>query len=305
VYGRSRLFLVFLCTAILASFVSWQANAHIVGMLSVGASGGIAGLLGLLTAFTLRYKEKLDPRFRSNFFSNLFFILGLNVFIALMDTRIDNWAHAGGFAAGFLAGWLVFVPAVLFQKHSTMPWLRWSVFGGIFVLFAAFSAQAFTFTFSSVMPERGPFRSALTADGGVHFAYPVFFEVFFGNEREEEIYITNQLNHELRFAFVNEEHVLLFTQELAHRGITLEEGQLNGQKTIRGSGIPTRFEISPGKYVSSEQELFFIAAPRGSAQAGSWAQIRLVKPGRRITPADRRLLDAFTRRIIFTIDGAI
>jgi rhomboid protease GluP len=289
IFGRSRLALVFICTAVFASFVSWQAN----GMISVGASGGITGLLGLLTAFTLRYRDKLDPRFRSNFLSNLLFIVGINVLIAVMDPRIDNWAHAGGFAAGFLFGW-VFVPAVLFQKHSATPYLKWAACACVFIILAAFAAQAYSFTFTAVIPEKGIFRSVLAAEGSIHLAYPALFE---SQEEDDELFISNNFNRALRFRLMRDEDV----RQLAavYSDAQIDEGQMNGQKTMR---ISTQIADRDGR--SGWLEMFLIAAPERTAQAGNWATLRIIKPGR-VSSAEVRLLDACARRTFFTAGAAI
>jgi len=298
IYGRTRLSLVFLCTAILAAFVSWQAN----GVVSVGASGGITGLLGLLTAFTLRYREKLDPRFRSNFLSNLLFIVGINVFISLMDPRIDNWAHAGGFAAGLVFG-LVFFPAVLFQRNSTVPYLRWGAYAGVFVVLAAFSAQTFAFVFTTLIPDKGPFRVTLVAEGSVHLAYPFFFEIEKVGD-EDEIRISNHSNHALLFRLLDEEDAHSLVRRYVGAGGILEEGLMNGQKTMRVSGAMESL-VKNGKRIPYGVGSFYIAAPYGSPHAGAWAELSMYKEGRQVGAADLRLLDACARKIFFTTGGVI
>jgi len=190
-----------------------------------------------------------------------------------------------------------------------VPYLRWGVYAGVFILFAAFSAQIFAFVFSNLIPEKGPFRSALASDGSVQLAYPVFFELV-RDDKAGEIHITNHLNHNLFLKFSNGQYAQMLIQELSLRGIKFEEGQLNGQKTLRAGGVPVTLEVAPKKFISGEQEFFLIAAPRGAhgpqmgAEEGAWAEFRIVKPGR-ITRADTRLLEACARKIFFTIGGAI
>jgi len=299
VYGRTRLALVFLITAVIAAYVSWQAN----GALSVGASGGIAGFLGLLTAFTLRYSDKLDPRFRSNFLRNLVFIVGLNVFIALMDPRIDNWAHLGGFAAGFLAGW-AFVPAALpfCARQSDPILLRAGAYLAVFVLFAAFAAQAFSFVFSVVVPEKGFFRTALVAEGSVQLAYPAFFELSpTDREGREEMRITNHSNRDLFFSMMQDQDVSEHIRYFSQWDAKYEEGLQNGQKIIRVHGEILHENMAYGV------AYFFIQAPPGTPQAGSWAVLRIFKPKQKrgIADGELRLLEACARRIFFTGGEAI
>ncbi len=76
--------------------------------LTIGASGGVLGLLTAGIVFEL-FKTKDSPSFsnQSNIF-NLVFILIINVVYGVWEKGIDNYAHLGGIIAGALAG-LLFV----------------------------------------------------------------------------------------------------------------------------------------------------------------------------------------------------
>ena len=73
---------------------------------SVGASGAIFGLLGGLIAFLLRRHAALSPQGKS-ILSQLVMWAVINVFFGLQTPGIDNAAHLGGCAAGFLLGLLL------------------------------------------------------------------------------------------------------------------------------------------------------------------------------------------------------
>ncbi len=139
VYGGHRFFIVFILTGIIASTVSALMNSG----LSVGASGGIAGLLGLLLSFTLRNKALLNKKFTDSFLKNIVFIIVINVVIGLSAKGIDNWAHLGGFLAGILMGF-IFSP-VIFKGSSSTFFSRIVKISAMLVgsiLVAAFIAQA-------------------------------------------------------------------------------------------------------------------------------------------------------------------
>jgi rhomboid protease GluP len=97
VYGSARyLFLYVVMGA--ASFVV----SSLAGHFSLGASGAILGLVGLMIAITTRRGGTYMRELRSRLISWVvaIFVMGL----LFTGMRTDNWAHAGGLAAGFLLG---------------------------------------------------------------------------------------------------------------------------------------------------------------------------------------------------------
>lgn len=97
--GSTRLTLTYFVTGVAGSLASilWT-NAP-----SVGASGAIFGLLGALIAFLLRRREHLTPGAKS-LMMQLVGWAAINVFFGFSVPGIDNAAHLGGIAAGFLLG---------------------------------------------------------------------------------------------------------------------------------------------------------------------------------------------------------
>lgn len=70
---------------------------------SVGASGGIMGLVGYLAVYGYRRKQQLPPDFFKSILINVAFIAG----IGLVGYQfIDNFAHLGGLLAGAAYGFL-------------------------------------------------------------------------------------------------------------------------------------------------------------------------------------------------------
>jgi rhomboid protease GluP len=97
--GSSRLLVTYFVTGIAGSI----ASLLLMNRPSVGASGAIFGLLGALIAFLLRRREMLTPEAKS-LLSQLVGWAAINVFLGFSVPRIDNAAHLGGCAAGFLLG---------------------------------------------------------------------------------------------------------------------------------------------------------------------------------------------------------
>lgn len=68
---------------------------------SVGASGGIMGLIGYLTIYGFRRKRQLPPDFLKNMLINVGFIAAFGL---IAYQIIDNFAHIGGFIVGAIYG---------------------------------------------------------------------------------------------------------------------------------------------------------------------------------------------------------
>ncbi len=72
--------------------------------LSIGASGAVFGLDGLLLAMVLLsedFRNRMSP-------IRVILVIGLSVYDGFMGSNIDNAAHIGGLVIGFLAG-LIYV----------------------------------------------------------------------------------------------------------------------------------------------------------------------------------------------------
>lgn len=100
--GSFRMLAVYVVAGLAGSLASllWTQG------LSVGASGAIFGVLGALIAFLLRRRERLTP-FARSLLSQLVGWAAINVFIGFTFPMIDNAAHLGGCAAGFVLGLLL------------------------------------------------------------------------------------------------------------------------------------------------------------------------------------------------------
>ena len=71
---------------------------------SVGASGGLFAIVGALLAFAVRHRGVLPEDARRQMIRGGLFTVGINVAFGLAVPYVDNAAHLGGLAAGFLVG---------------------------------------------------------------------------------------------------------------------------------------------------------------------------------------------------------
>jgi rhomboid protease GluP len=94
-YGSARYFFLFVVTGAAGYVVS-----SFFGHLSVGASGSLLGLIGLLLAATTGSKSLSAQVLRSDLIRWLVYIAVLG----FMFSGTDNAAHAGGLVTGYLLG---------------------------------------------------------------------------------------------------------------------------------------------------------------------------------------------------------
>jgi hypothetical protein len=68
---------------------------------SVGASGGIVGLLGYVTVYAFRRRRFISPQFRKSLLINIGFLF---VFGLVLFNVVDNYGHLGGLITGAVYG---------------------------------------------------------------------------------------------------------------------------------------------------------------------------------------------------------
>jgi rhomboid protease GluP len=95
VYGSARYLFLYLTTGAIGFTFSALA-----GHASVGASGSIMGLIGLLLAITTRRGGAYMATFRKQL---VVWVVSIFLF-GLFVNGVDNYAHFGGLASGFLLG---------------------------------------------------------------------------------------------------------------------------------------------------------------------------------------------------------
>jgi membrane associated rhomboid family serine protease len=96
-YGRFR----FLALYVTAGFMGNAMSLLLVPGLSAGASGAVFGILGAWIGFFVRHRQARGARQQ---LQSLFFLVGINLFIGFsgFGGRINNVAHLGGLAGGFI-----------------------------------------------------------------------------------------------------------------------------------------------------------------------------------------------------------
>jgi membrane associated rhomboid family serine protease len=105
-YGSAMTLVFYLACALGGSLGSFGFGGDVP---SVGASGAIFGLFGIILIATRTHHPALDRTSR-NFVTQLGTILFINIIFGVVASGyIDNFAHLGGFATGALLG-IAFVP---------------------------------------------------------------------------------------------------------------------------------------------------------------------------------------------------
>jgi len=98
-YGSPRFLFLYTFTGAVGFLVS-----ALRGHLSLGASGALLGIMGAILAITTKRGGAYMRDLRSRLISSLVFLFAIGIFGGI---GIDNWAHGGGLAAGFLLGKLL------------------------------------------------------------------------------------------------------------------------------------------------------------------------------------------------------
>jgi rhomboid protease GluP len=106
-YGRWHFLLLYLVAGIGGSFASvwWHPDGN-----SVGASGAIFGLIGGLLAFVSRRDLGVAPQAINQLRRSLLTFGGVSLAAGFAIPLVDNAAHLGGLATGYLAGFALARP---------------------------------------------------------------------------------------------------------------------------------------------------------------------------------------------------
>ena len=114
IYGASRLIVFYFVTTVTGFMTS-----SYFGHFSVGSSAGIFGLIGAMLAFGVFDNSALAAQVKALY--GRWMIYGL---VMSFIPGVDYWAHIGGLAGGFVAGWLASTPrARLMWKETLMKGL--------------------------------------------------------------------------------------------------------------------------------------------------------------------------------------
>ncbi len=138
--NRSHLAVVFILSIIGGGILSLIFIPEIP---SVGASGGIIGFLGYLTAYGFKRRKLLPGSFLKNMIFNIGFIAVFGIFIM---PNIDNFGHLGGLVVGLIYGFIQ-IPSDLHKdprETSKFVDVLGYVAMGIFILTCVFTILILT-----------------------------------------------------------------------------------------------------------------------------------------------------------------
>ncbi len=131
-YGSGRYFFIYIAAGIGGYLVSSGIGGHP----SVGASGALLGLIGVLLASTMGRRSATSQMLRSQLIRWLVYI----AVWGFLFPGVDNYAHGGGFVTGFILGKLMEdrPPATPEARRSayTLGWLTALVVIASFVMMA-------------------------------------------------------------------------------------------------------------------------------------------------------------------------
>lgn len=107
--NRAHLAIVFVLAAVGGGILSLM---FLPEGTSVGASGGIVGLIGYLLIYAFRRRQFVSAEFRKSLIVNIGFIL---VFGLVLYQIVDNYGHVGGLVTGIVYG-LIQIPSDEYQN---------------------------------------------------------------------------------------------------------------------------------------------------------------------------------------------
>jgi len=99
--GYRRFLVVYLVSGIAGTVLSFVMSPNP----SIGASGAIFGLVGVMLVYFYRHRRLFGEMGRRRLI-DILIIAGINLVIGLTP-GIDNWGHVGGLAGGALLSWLL------------------------------------------------------------------------------------------------------------------------------------------------------------------------------------------------------
>lgn len=101
IFGGVKYIILYLISCVTSSILSTIMNPNSI---SVGASGGIFGLMGALLAFAIIERKKVNKEYTMGLIKTI----GVNLVIGLLVINIDNAAHIGGFLGGIILGYVFY-----------------------------------------------------------------------------------------------------------------------------------------------------------------------------------------------------
>ncbi|MEA5026215.1 MAG: rhomboid family intramembrane serine protease [Erysipelotrichaceae bacterium] len=129
-YGKKQFLLALFGSIIIGSAFALVGD---VNTITVGISGGLFGLLGMLLVFSIESKSIRDRRVMSSFIQ----IFLINTAVALLVPNISWLGHLGGFTAGLMFG-------LIFSKKPEWKVVRYNSIFAIVIMSLALTYLSFT-----------------------------------------------------------------------------------------------------------------------------------------------------------------
>lgn len=135
-YGRLVLLGTFVLTAA-AGGLFWIGVSQVVPNLApanvtLGASGGLAGLIGLLLVMGRVQGRNVPAGVAAQMRTYAIIVIAINVALGFLSGGVNNWVHLGGVIAGALVG-LVIPPLQRIGGRDLAVWEQGALVGALFV----------------------------------------------------------------------------------------------------------------------------------------------------------------------------
>jgi rhomboid protease GluP len=116
-FDKYTLLFIFAAGAVTGNILSFFFSSS---YLSVGASGGVFSILGVLFIHLLWHRREINNIVFKRIIVNFAMILAIQILFGLQNSNIDNFAHAGGFIGGVILTLLTLsIVHTRFQKFYT------------------------------------------------------------------------------------------------------------------------------------------------------------------------------------------
>ncbi len=114
VYGTPRFLVLYFVGTVLGFYASAVINPLVP---SVGSSAGIMGLIGAMIAFGVANRSSIGTAIRNFYLRWVVYVIAFGL---IPGFAVDNWAHIGGLAGGFVAGYVAGTPVRSTEARETV-----------------------------------------------------------------------------------------------------------------------------------------------------------------------------------------
>jgi rhomboid protease GluP len=118
IYGASRMWVIYFLGTVAGFYASAVFSPHI----SIGASAGLCGLIGAMIALGVRHRNPAGNAIRGMYIRWAIYTL----IWGLLFPAVDNYAHIGGMAAGFVVAYFAETPRAAGPSERLWQVASWS-----------------------------------------------------------------------------------------------------------------------------------------------------------------------------------